>query len=107
MKVPTLIFTAAFAASSAYAGTATGSVTTLSIANDSRAAAFSLDGSIEDSPRCNESGRFAFDLGKQGGKAMLQVLLAAKRDNLTVSVRGLNTCKSEWRSEDVKDITLK
>jgi hypothetical protein len=91
----------------AKAGTATGLVTEIHVANHSRLFAFGVDTPIKDTPRCNEAGQFAVDLGKPGGEAILELLLAAKRDNRTVFVEGLNTCGIEWKSENVKSAILK
>ena len=91
----------------ANAGMVTGLVTEIHVANHSRLFAFGVDTPIKDTPRCNEAGWFAVDLGKPGGEAILELLLAAKRDKQPVFVEGLNTCGIEWKSENVKMVILK
>jgi hypothetical protein len=90
-----------------FAGTASGTVESIQVASDSPAVRFKLDAPIEDTPRCNQTGWFAFDLRKETGKTMLEVLLVAKQNGFTVSVEGLNTCVSDWKSENVKNLVIK
>ncbi len=64
------------------AGEATGRVTSIYVADDSRAVLFQLDSSIKDTPKCNESARFSLSLRKKGGMAVYMALLEAKRENI-------------------------
>lgn len=90
----------------ALAGTATGKITTIFIADGSSAVLFKLDSRIQDTPRCNEAKRFSIELRKPGGTAAYMAILEAKREKYQVSVEGLNTCTNEWKSEDIKAIIL-
>ena len=90
----------------AQAGTATGKITTIEVADDSIAVLFMLSSALEDTPRCNEAKRFAINLRKPGGVASYMALLEAKRKEYVISIEGLNTCGNEWKSEDVKRIII-
>jgi hypothetical protein len=90
----------------ATAGTATGRVTAITVANDDYAVLFQLENPIEKTPRCNESKRFSIHLKKPGGMASYMAILAAKQHGYTVLIEGLNNCSNEWKSEDVKTITF-
>lgn len=107
MRKLNVLFAMLVLGSGAHAGTATGAIHEIHVANHVHTVAFSLNTPIKDTPRCNESNRFTFDLRKQGGDAMLQTLLVAKRDDFTVRVQGLNTCSLEWKAENVRDISIK
>lgn len=93
-------------AQGALAGSATGKITTITVADHAIAVLFALAAPIEGTPRCNESQRFSLNLKKPGGRAAYMALLEAKQHGYTVRVEGLNTCANEWKSEDSKSITL-
>lgn len=107
MKTPIWIMVGMLYMPALLAGTARGTVANVYVSNSSPAVLFDLNSGIEDTPRCNESGRFAIDTGKFGGTASFHALMEAKREKYTVSVQGLNTCVADWKSEDVKYIHLK
>lgn len=88
------------------AGSATGKVATIFVADNSSAVLFTLSSQIENTPRCNEEQRFSLDLSKPGGMAAYMALLEAKRESYEVRVAGLNTCANEWKSEDIKSLIL-
>jgi hypothetical protein len=88
------------------AGSANGHVTTITVANDTYVVLFHLDKPIENTPRCNESQRFSIHLQKPGGMAAYMAMLAAKQQGYTISVEGLNHCSNDWKSEDVRTITV-
>jgi hypothetical protein len=100
------VLTALLYSGLALAGTATGKVTSIYVADGSNAVLFKLDATIEDTPRCNEAQRFSINLIKPGGMAAYRAILEAKRDGYEVSVEGLNTCGNEWKSEDIKQIVI-
>jgi len=91
---------------SAFSGTSKGKITNIYVADNSFFVLFKLDSDIKDTPRCNEQKRFSISLGKPGGMAAYTAILEAKRNNYVVSVKGLNTCVNEWKSEDIKNIIL-
>lgn len=95
-----------FATNTAFAGSAVGHVTRVTVANDNYAVLFQLDKPIDNTPRCNEYKRFAIHLKKPGGMAAYMALLEAKQQSYTIEVEGLNNCSNDWKSEDVKTITL-
>jgi hypothetical protein len=90
----------------AFAGSASGRVTSIFVANDSAVVLFKLDGELRDSPRCNESGRFAIQTAKKGGANVYRAILEAKARGYTVVVKGLNTCATNWKSEDVRNLEI-
>ena len=90
----------------AQAGTASGKVASIQVANHANYVLFDLDTEIENSPRCNTRKKFAIDLGKAGGRAAYSALLEAKRGGFTVAVVGLNTCGVHLRSEGVKTLEV-
>lgn len=90
----------------AMAGSATGRIATIEITNHLPAILFTLDAEIQGTPRCNEYERFAVDLRKIAGDEVYEALLLARREGYVVRVEGLNTCAADWKSEDVKSITL-
>lgn len=77
------------------------------MADGSDAVPFVIAAPIDDSPRCNESGRFSISLRKPGGMAAFMALLEAKKQGYEVTVEGLNTCTNEWKAEDAKNIVLR
>ena len=91
----------------ALAGSATGKITSIFVANNSASVLFMLDSLINDTPNCNEAKRFSIDLRKPGGMAAYMAILEAKKYGFEVRTEGLNTCINEWNSEDIKFITLK
>lgn len=101
-----LLLTGLLGATHAMAGSATGRVATIEITNHLSAILFTLDTEIQGTPRCNEHDRFAIDLRKIAGDAAYEALLLARREGYVVRVEGLNTCAADWKSEDVKSITL-
>ena len=90
----------------ASAGHAKGKIASIEVSNNVHVIMFSLSTAINDTPRCNESGRFSIDLRKPSGNAAYMSLLEAKREEYLVVVEGLNTCANDWKSEDIKSITL-
>jgi hypothetical protein len=89
------------------AGSASGRVTSIYTANDSAVVLFKLDGELHDSPRCNEKGRFAINTADRGGENVYRAILEAKARGYRVVVNGLNTCASNWKSEDVRNIEIR
>lgn len=106
MKNIITIFLSLFFCSVAYAGTATGKISSVYIADDSVAVLFTLTSAINGTPRCNERERFSINIRKLGGMAAYSAILEAKSQGYEVTVEGLNTCANEWKSEDVKNIIL-
>jgi len=104
MKVLSIIIIAFVLASNALAGTASGNIASITVTNDSSVVLFSLTSPINKTPKCNEEGRFSIELRKPGGQTAYTAILEAKKQNYEVRVEGLNTC--QWKSEDVKSITL-
>lgn len=92
--------------SAAVAGSGSGKITSIFVADGSSAVLFKLDSAIHDTPRCNEYKRFSINLRKPGGMAAYRAILEAKREGYNVKVEGLNTCSNEWKSEDVEDIVI-
>lgn len=90
----------------AIAGSATGKIATVLVADGAAAVLFTLTSELSDTPRCNEARRFSIDLRKPGGVAAYMAILEAKRQGYIVSVEGLNTCTNEWKSEDIKNVVL-
>jgi hypothetical protein len=90
-----------------FAGSATGKVTTVFVADGSPSVLFVLNTQINNTPRCNEEGRFSLALNKPGGMAAYMAILEAKKQGYDVHVEGTNTCTNEWKSEDIKNITIK
>ena len=91
---------------SAFAGNATGQISSIFVADDSTAVLFTLTSAIENTPRCNEGKRFSIELRKPGGMATYTAILEAKKQGFNVTVDGLNTCANEWKSEDLKNIKI-
>lgn len=91
----------------AFAGSGSGRVTSIFIANDTSVVLFKLDGPLEDSPGCNKGERFAIQTAGQGGRNLYRAVLEAKAHDYTIAVKGLNTCVYEWKSEDVKNIEIR
>lgn len=104
MKMLSIVVIAFMVSTNALAGTATGKISTITVANDSSVVYFTLTSPINKTPKCNEEGRFSIELRKPGGKTVYTAILQAKKQDYEVTVDGLNTC--QWKSEDVKDITL-
>ena len=67
---------------------------------------FSLAGTGINYHRCNTSGRFSIDMRAPGGNSTLQLLLSAKDEGYTVSVRSLNTC-NEFNAENIRELTIR
>lgn len=88
------------------AGTATGNVTWIQVNNYSNAVLFSLNTSIEKTPKCNERNQFAIDLLQPAGNAIYQLLLDARRYGYVITVNGLNTCAVFYEAEGVKTIDI-
>ncbi len=101
----TLIF--ATMPSAAWAGHGQGKIGRIWVGNDAPVILFELSSQVEESPRCNELGRFAIDLRRPGGRASYDALLLAKERNLTIAVTGLNTCKTYKGTEDIREIVIK
>lgn len=95
-----------FCPSLSLAGNATGNVASIYVADDSPTVLFTLTSAINDTPRCNEAQRFSIGLRKPGGMAAYMAILEAKKEGYEIRVEGLNTCTNEWKSEDIKNITL-
>ena len=104
MKIFSFIVIAFLVPANALAGTATGKISSITVTNDSSVVLFSLTSPINKTPKCNEEGRFSIQLRKPGGMTAYTAILEAKKQDYEVTVNGLNTC--DWRSENVKDITL-
>jgi hypothetical protein len=104
MKILSFIVIAFLASANALAGTSTGKISSITVTNDSSVVLFSLTSPINKTPKCNEEGRFSIQLRKPGGMTAYTAILEAKKQDYEVTVNGLNTC--DWRSENVKDITL-
>jgi len=104
MRIFSFIVIALMVSSSTFAGTATGKISAITVTNDSTVVLFSLTSPINKTPKCNEDGRFSINLRKPGGMTAYAAILEAKKQSYDVTVNGLNTC--DWRSENVKDITL-
>jgi hypothetical protein len=88
-------------------GSVAGKVTELRAAVNTPAVLFRVNAEIKDTPKCNEWEMLAVDLSKIGGDAMLQLVKLAKEHDYTVEVTGLGTCGGHWKSEDVKEITIR
>lgn len=88
------------------AGTATGWITTITIASDNHAVLFQLDKPIDKTPRGNQSQCLSIHLLKPGGMASYMALLDAKQNGYTVLIESQNNCSNEWTSEDIKGITI-
>ncbi|MBN1378877.1 MAG: hypothetical protein JXA04_06545 [Gammaproteobacteria bacterium] len=88
-------------------GTATGKVIEIRAATNTPAVLFMVDAELTDTPKCNEWEMLAIDLSKIGGDAMLQLVKLAKEHAYTIEVTGLGTCSVHWKSEDVKEITIR
>ncbi len=91
---------------SANAGTSAGKVATIQLANHDRLVIFSMHSEIDEAPRCNELKKFTIDLTRPGGPAMYRGILSAKEHGFVLEVKGLNTCKLHWKSEDVNHIAI-
>ena len=104
MKILLFVVAVFMVSSNALAGTATGKIASITVTNDSNVVLFSLTSTINKTPKCNEDGRFSISLRKPGGMTAYTAILEAKKQGYDVTVNGLNTC--DWRSENVKDITL-
>lgn len=89
------------------AGSITGRVTSIFVANDSAVVLFKVDGAFRETPRCNESGYFAIHTAKKGGVNVYRAILEAKAQQYTVEVLGLNTCTTNWKAEDVRNIEIR
>lgn len=106
MKSILVLVISFFLCSTAFAGNATGRVSSIHVADNSVVVLFSLSSEIEGSPRCNENRRFSIGINKPGGMAAYTALLEAKRQGYEVTVEGTNTCVNEWKTEDIKNILL-
>lgn len=106
MKKLSLIFAALLYSGMAVCGSAKGQVSGIVVGNGLYAVMFTLTAKIDDTPKCNEAKRFAINMAKPGGMVAYMAILEAKKQGYDVTVRGLNTCVAEWRSEDIEDITL-
>jgi len=101
-----IILTSLFFSNVALSGDAVGKITNIFVADNSVYVLFKLNSEINDTPRCNEEKRFSISLRKPGGRATYTAILEAKREGYEVTVKGLNTCINEWKSEDIKNIML-
>ena len=106
MRIFFIFIMSILSSSTAFAGTATGKIATIYVADNDTAVLFTLTSPIKNTPRCNEGERFSLNLRKPGGMAAYMALLEAKRQDYDVAVEGLNTCANEWKSEDIKNIEL-
>lgn len=106
MKQLLILFASLYFCNFAIAGNATGKISSIYVATDSNAVLFTLTSPIVRSPRCNERERFSINITKPGGLSAYNAILEAKSQGYTVTVEGLNTCISEWKSEDIKNIEL-
>lgn len=88
-------------------GGVTGKITEMRAAANTSAVIFKVNQDIDGTPKCNEWEMLAVDLSKVGGEAMLQLVKLAKEHSYTVEVTGLGTCSGHWKSEDVKEITIR
>ena len=104
-KLIILLITLSFS-TNVFSGNATGKIISILVTNNSFYVLFMLDSKIKDTPRCNEEKRFSLSLRKPGGLAAYTAILEAKREGYEVSVKGLNTCFNEWKSEDIKHLKL-
>ena len=92
--------------STAFAGTAIGRVTSITVSNNSDTVLFQINKPIHNTPRCNATGQFALHLKKPGGMAAYMALLEAKKHSYTVLIDGMNNCSGNWQSEDIRTIKL-
>lgn len=90
----------------AWAGHGHGKIGRIWVGNDAPVVLFNLSSESEESPRCNELGRFAIDLRRPGGPASYEALLSAKGHDLAITVTGLNTCKAYLGAEDIREIII-
>lgn len=90
----------------ATAGTGTGKIDTIWVANNATFIMFSVTEPLEDSPRCNETNRFAINLLAPGGEAVYRSLLAAKEQGWSVKAMGLNTCRQHFKAEDLRELVV-
>lgn len=95
-----------FTTSAAYAGTAIGHVTSITVRNDNDTVLFKVNKPIHNTPSCNKTGLFAIHLKKTGGMAAYMALLAAKQHRYTVLIDGMKNCSGNWQAEDVRTIKL-
>lgn len=68
---------------------------------------FTLSGSLEGSPRCNEKGMYAIDSRLPGGSIALDLLRSAYESDRPVTAQGLNTCSAHFKAEGLKFVTFR
>ncbi|MDH3978688.1 MAG: hypothetical protein OEU86_09240 [Gammaproteobacteria bacterium] len=93
--------------SASMSGEAEGRITKVQILTNSKSVVFTIAGEIQDPASCNKWQTFAVTLPTTTGQAIFEIVKQAFLKELVVEVKGLGTCTSHWRSEDVKYITVK
>ena len=92
-------------AAHAHAGDAEGPILDLWASPISNFVMFTIDDPKAKWHRCNTSGRYAIDVLAPGGRATLEVLLLAKRLDLVLYVKSLNTC-NQYDAENARHIIV-
>lgn len=83
-----------------------GKVLEIRASNVSGAILFRLSGDIKKPASCNDWKMYAIDPGLPGGEQVFELVKFAFLNELDVEARGLGTCRTHWKSEGVKEVSL-